>query len=293
MTEAVAERKQGVAIVANDKISEWLLPFLESYRASNAATDLYLIPYDDDVELTRRAAEVYGATWVEDDMRQLDELAKRLYPLSPYRRRRLRKLQTLALPLDRVVYIDVDTLLFRDVRPLFERMVPGENDFIVASTSDEYVYNDKHSQIDFLKGVVLFSDGFWLTSRHVIGIRDFQDVVEAEEKLFHAVRKRGGLYAQPLVNFVVHRRGLRVRSLSDFMPGASNESFYKVTTARFAEDGLPVDLYGCHIYFMHWAGAVSTPRDRFFDGAWLEYAKAAAERMSAAGPVRGRSAGLL
>jgi hypothetical protein len=293
MTEAVVGRKQGVAIVANDKISEWLLPFLESYRASNAETELYLIPYDDDVELTRRAAEVYGATWVEDDMRQLDELAKRLYPLSPYRRRRLRKLQSLALPLDRVVYIDVDTLLFRDVRPLFERLTPGETDFVVASTSDDYVYNDKHSQIDFLKGVVLFSDGFWLTSRHVLGIRDFQDVVESEEKLFHAVRKRGGLYAQPLVNFVVHRRGLRVRSLSQYMPGASDESFYKVTTARFAEDGLPVDLNGCHIYFMHWAGAVSTPKERFFDGAWLEYAKAAAERMSAAGAVRGRRAVLL
>jgi hypothetical protein len=226
-------------------------------------------------------------------MRQLDELAKRLYPLSPYRRRRLRKLQTLALPLDRVVYIDVDTLLFRDVRPLFERVTPGETDFVVASTSDDYVYNDKQSQVDFLKGVLLFSDGFWLTSRHVLGIRDFQDIVEAEEKLFHSVRKRGGLYAQPLVNFVVHRRGLRVRSLSECMPGASDESFYKVTTARFAEDGLPLDEQGREIYFMHWAGAVSTPKDRFFDGAWLEYAKAAAQRMSAAGSGRGRRAGLL
>jgi hypothetical protein len=292
MTEAAAERKQGVAIVANDKVSEWLLPFLESYRASNAASDLYLIPYDDDVEVTRRAADVYGATWVEDDMRELDELAKRLYPLSPYRRRRLRKLQSLALPLDRVVYIDVDTLLFRDVRPLFERLSAGENDFIVASTSDDFVYNDKHSQYDFLKGVVLFSDGFFVTSRHILGIRDFHDVVEAEEKLFHAVRKRGGLYAQPLVNFVVHRRGLQVRSLQDCLPDASNESFYKVKTARF-EQGGPVDLHGRGIFFIHWAGAIQTPKDRFFDSVWLDYTKAAAERMSAAGAGKVRRAGLL
>lgn len=292
MTEAAVERKNGVAIVANDKVSEWLLPFLESYRASNAETELYLIPYDDDIELTRRAAEVYGAAWVEDDMRELDELAKRLYPLSPYRRRRLRKLQSLALPLDRVVYIDVDTLLFRDVRPLFERLSPGEFDFIVASTSDDYVYNDKHAQYDFLKGVVLFNDGFFVTSRQILGIRDFQDVVEAEEKLFHAVRKRGGLYAQPLVNFVVHRRGLRVRSLEECLPHASNESFYKVKTARL-EGGQPVDLHGRDIYFIHWAGAIQTPKDRIFDGAWLEYAKAAAERMNAAGAAKVRRAGLL
>jgi hypothetical protein len=278
MTDVAPAPTQGVAIVANDKISEWLLPFLESYRASNAATRLYVIPYDDEVEQTRRAAEIYGATWVEDDMRQLDDLAKRLYPLSPYRRRRLRKLYTLALPLDRVVYIDVDTLLFRDVRPLFEQVRPGETDFIVASTSDEYVYNDKQSQVDFLKDVLLFSDGFWLTSRHVLGIRDFQDVVEAEEKLFHAIRKRGGLYAQPLVNFVVHRRGLRVRTLEECLPGASNESFYKLKKASFT-DGGPVDVNGNAIYFIHWAGAVETPKDDFFDGAWLDYAKAAARRL--------------
>jgi hypothetical protein len=278
MIDVAPAPKQGVAIVANDKISEWLLPFLESYRASNPATDLYVIPYDN-VDLTRRAAQVYGATWVEDDMRQLDELAKRLYPLSPYRRRRLRKLQTLALPLDRVVYIDVDTLLFRDVRPLFERLTPGETDFIVASKSDDYVYNDKQSQVDFLKGVLLFSDGFWLTSRHLLGIRDFQDVMEAEEKLFHAVRKRGGLYAQPLVNFVVHRRGLRVRSLGECLPGVSNESFYKLKMASFTEDG-PIDFHGNAIYFVHWAGAVETPKEDYFDQAWINYAKAAAKRMS-------------
>ena len=60
MREASTKPRQGVAIVANDKIVEWLLPFLESYRATNAATDLYLIPYDDNVTITRRAA----STWL-------------------------------------------------------------------------------------------------------------------------------------------------------------------------------------------------------------------------------------
>ena len=49
-------KRYGIAIVANDKIADWLLPFLESYHATNAATPLYLIPYDDNVAITRRAA---------------------------------------------------------------------------------------------------------------------------------------------------------------------------------------------------------------------------------------------
>jgi hypothetical protein len=280
VSESAAGPRRGIAIVANDKVAEWLLPFLESYRATNAATDLYLIPYDDNVERTRRAAQAYGAIWVDDDMLELDGLARRLYPLSPYRRRRLRKLQALALPLDQVIYLDVDIILFRDFSPLFDRLQPGETDFIVASTSDDYVYNEKYAQYEFFKDVKLFSDGFFLTSSSIIGIRDFRDVVECEEKLFHQVRKRGGLYAQPLVNFVVHRRGLRVRSLSECLAGASDESFYKVKTASFREDG-PADFHGADIYFIHWAGAVQTPKHGFFDAAWLAHAKNAAARMEA------------
>jgi hypothetical protein len=270
--------KDGIAIVANDKIIEWLLPFLESYQATNAATDLYLIPYDGNVKATRRAAEVYGVHWVGDDMIELDRLAQRLYPLSPYRRRRLRKLQALALPLDRVIYLDVDTILFRDFRPVFDGLRPGEADFVIASVSNEYVYNGSHVEHEFLKDVKLFNDGFFATSRSIISLRDFGEVIDRDEKLFHSVRKRGGLYAQPLVNFVVHRRNLRVRSLQECVPRASNESFYKATHPYFRDDG-PVDCYGNEIYFAHWAGAVTMPRGRIFDRAWQEYAKKAAARI--------------
>jgi hypothetical protein len=270
--------KDGIVIVANDKIIEWLLPFLESYRATNSATDLYLIPYDENVKATRQAADVYGVHWVGDDMLELDRLARRLYPLSPYRRRRLRKLQALALPLDRVIYLDVDTILFRDFRPVFDRLRPGEADFIIASISDEYVYNNSHVEHEFLKGVKLFNDGFFLTSRNIVSLHDFHDVIDRDEKMYHSIRKRGGLYAQPLVNFVVHRRNLRVRSLSECVPDASDETFYKATHPFFRDDG-PVDCHGKEIYFAHWAGAVTTPRGRVFDHAWREYAKKAAVRM--------------
>lgn len=276
---SAVQAKTGIAIVANDRVAMWLLPFLESYRATNAATDLYLIPYDENVELTRRAAQVYGAIWVDDGLEALDALARRLYPLAPYLRRRLRKLQALALPLDRVIYLDVDTILFRDFAPLFERLQPGEADFIVASSSDKYVYNEKYAKADLFKDAKLFNDGFFLTASSILNLDHFIDVLDREEKLFHAARKRGGLFAQPLVNFVVHRRNLKVRSLSECMPGASDESFYKVKTAAFGDDG-PADCNGDAIYFIHWAGAATAPKTRFFDAAWQAYATAAKARMA-------------
>jgi hypothetical protein len=271
--------KQGIAIVANDRVLHWLLPFLESYLETNSGLPLHLIPFDDNVAATRRAAERYGAIWVEDEMTELDALARRLYPFFPQHRRRLRKLQALALPLDQVIYVDVDTILFRDFRNVFGKLQPGEADFVIASTSEDYVYNRRRSEHAFLSGATLFNDGFFLTSRHILSLADFQRVVDADEDLFHEVRKRGMLFAQPLVNFVVHRLGLKLRGLADCVANASNESFYKAEGVRLSGNG-PLDWQGREIYFAHWAGAVGRPKRRIFDSLWQDYAQRARIRMA-------------
>ena len=76
------KRKYGIAILANDKVIDWLLPFLESYLQTNAHIPLYLIPYNDNCEKTKRIAELYGVTFVEIDSKALDALSKKFYPLA-------------------------------------------------------------------------------------------------------------------------------------------------------------------------------------------------------------------
>ncbi len=272
---------RGIAVVANDRISDWLLPFLESYRATNPETPLYLIPYDDNLALTRRAADIYGVHLVTEDSRELDAMASRLYPLFPGHRRRLRKFLSLALPLDEVLYIDVDTILFCDVSEVFGKLEPGRTEFIMASTSEEYVYNKKRAKYDFLRDVRLFNDGFFLTSNKILSLQHFYEVIERDEAIFHDVRKHGMLFAQPLSNFVTHRRGLKIASVAECVSGASDESFYKAKDVRFDAEGLPLDGAGNRIFFAHWAGAVSLPSRRVFDKAWLDYAKRAQARMKA------------
>jgi hypothetical protein len=271
-------RKYGMATIANDKIIQWLLPFLESYLATNMSTPLYIIPYDDNVPLTRRAAEIYGANFVEPDSADLDDLAKRLYPMFPAHRRRVRKFLSLALPLDEVIYFDADVILFRDFSSMFGRLEAGKNDFIVAAQTRDYVYNKTSEQFDFLRGAMLFNDGFFVASNSILGLRDFLEVIERDEAIFHAVRQRGMLFAQPLTNFVVHRLGLRVTPLYKCIPGASGESFYKAEGVTFDAEG-PRDAMGDEIYFAHWAGAVTLPNRRIFDAAWRQYATRAAGRV--------------
>jgi hypothetical protein len=274
-----AKSRYGVAIVGNDKIIDWLVPFLESYRETNASLPLYLIPYDDNVTRTRRAAEVYGAHFIEEEPVEIDRLAKELYPgIFNSNRRRLRKLQALSLDLDEVAYVDVDVILFRDFTPIFGRLEAGKSEFIVASPSFEYVYNERRSEYPFLADALLFNDGFWVTSNRFLSLSNFIDTMANDAAIFHDVRKRGQLFAQPLVNFVTHRRGVKIALLRDLVENASHESFYKAPGISFV-DGKPVDPDGREIYFAHWAGATALPSTGVFDAAWTRLSKAAWARM--------------
>jgi hypothetical protein len=275
---AASTKNYGMATIANDKVIQWLLPFLESYLVTNASTPLYVIPYDGNVLLTRRAAEIYGVNFVEPDSVELDALAKRLYPIFPAHRRRLRKLLSLALPLDEVIYLDADVILFRDFSSMFGRLEAGNTDLIVAAQTTDYVYNVNRERFDFLRGAMLFNDGFFVASRFILNLQNFLDVIDRDEAIFHAVRQRGMLFAQPLTNFVVHRLGLRIAPLYTCVPGASGESFYKAQGVTFDAGG-PRDSRGGEIYFAHWAGAMTLPGRRVFDAAWRQYANLAAARM--------------
>lgn len=269
----------GIATIANDKVYDWVVPFLESWRQTNSQTPLYVIPYDDNCDLTRQACAVFGAHFVEPDNASLDALAKRLYPLYPKHRRRLRKFLSLALPLDEVLYVDVDIVLLRDMSCFFGKLEAGRTDFIVAAPTSEYVYNRKRSDYPYLKDVTLFNDGFFVTSNTILALEDFQTVMDADEAAFHAVRQRGMLFAQPLTNFVTHRKGLKIVPMFDLQPRTSGESFYKAEGVTFDANGLPLDERGDEIYFAHWAGAITLPRRRAFDAAWQKFAEAGAARI--------------
>ncbi|OAI25616.1 hypothetical protein A1351_16395 [Methylosinus sp. R-45379] len=270
-----ADRRYGVSIVANDKVIDWLLPFLESYSVTNSSLPLYLIPYDDNMSLTKRAAELYGATIVESEPVEIDRLSYQLYPgIFNANRRRLRKLQALVLPLDEVAYVDVDVILFRDLRPVFGRLERGKVEFIVASPSFDYVYNENRKRHAFLDDALLFNDGFWVTSSRFLTLSDVLATIDSDVEMFHDIRKRGQLFAQPLMNFVVHRRGLKTALLPHCVDNASHENFYKAPGITF-RDGKPLDPDGKEIYLAHWAGALSLPSHDIFAGAWKELSKAA------------------
>ena len=270
-------KRRGVAILANDGICDWLLPFLDSYRQHNPDLPIYLIPYDDRMDRVARAAAAYGVTIVDDDLSRIDRLAATLYPLNPQRRHRLRKFQCLGLDLNEVMYIDVDTIVFRDMSVFFGKLQPGTADFIIASTSPEWVYTKRMRDYPELANATLFSDGFFVTSPAILSLDRLIDTVSSRRAIFRAVRK-WNTYAQPVANFAVHSLGLKIASLNELMPAASCETFYLAKGIKFGDHG-PWDAAGREIFFAHWAGAKLLPAHDVFSPAWQHHAASAAARI--------------
>ena len=273
-----ARKRVGVAILANDGIYDWLLPFLESFRAHNPDMATYLIPFDNRMTRTTRAAAAYDVTLVTDDLAPIDRLAWNIYPFFfKGFRRRLRKFQCLALPLDEVLYIDVDTIVLRDFAPLFGHVKPNEADFIIASRSPSWVYNERRADYPDLVDAVRFSDGFFVTSPAILSRERMIELMRRDRRIFRRVRKPQ-TFAQPVANFTVHRLGLKIASLTELMPWASTETFY-LAKGITLEPGGPKDKDGKDIFFAHWAGARKLPTDKVFDGMWRDFAARAARRM--------------
>ena len=273
------EANIGIAIIANDNVVHWLLPFLESYRETNSSIPLYLIPYNDNTKETRRISQAYGIEFADIDCNELDALSKKLFPFSLGKRFRLRKLLSLALPLEKVIYLDVDIILFKDLRPLVRFIEPDVVDFVIVGDVTDYVYNKKHLKYDYLRDATMFNDGFFITSNKILTVQDFYEAMAKDEKVFDEVRQRGGLYAQPLTNYVVHRKGLKMSSISQLIDGASSESYHKAQGVTFLADG-PKDIDGKDIYFAHWPGITGVPKGGLFDDAWHYYSRKAAARMA-------------
>jgi len=256
----------GVAILANDRVHDWLIAFLESFRQHNPDLALFVLPYDDRTEKVRALADRYRFTFVDHDFAELDHFARRLYPLHPMRRRRVRKFGALDLDLDAVIYADIDTVVLHDFGPLADLLRPGEAELIYASRSPGYVYRNGFQAIPGLENATEFSDGFFVTSRRFLTTRRLIDTVSANLATFRTVRQ-SRVYTQPILNFVVHTTGVPVRAVSQVTADLSDETYYKgegITRegARF------LDKEGREMLLMHWAGPAKLKDDENFADLW-------------------------
>lgn len=261
----------GVAVMANDRVYGWFVPFLRSFRDHNPDLPAVVIPYHKDMRRTAAAAADHGVEVLDRDFSSIDRFARRLFPRNRYRRFKLRKLAVFDLPFETTIYIDIDTLVLASFAPLADVLAPGEAELVYASETPGWVYKPGFESVPQLAAGPLFSDGFFVSGGRFLTSEQIMETAREKLALFRALR-RDDVYSQPLINFAAHLRGLALKPVSAVTPDLSDVTFYRSDGITEA-DGAYYDAEGRKLLFVHWAGAKvgDAGADARFGALWQRY----------------------
>jgi hypothetical protein len=257
--------------MANDRVYDWFLPFLRSFRAHNPDMPGVVIPYHNDMKRTAAAAAEHNFEVAGYDFAMLDRFARKLFPRNRYRRRKLRKLAVFDLPFETTIYLDIDTLVLANFDALADVLTPGEAELVYASLSPEWVYKPGYKDVPALARGPLFSDGFFVTAKRFLTTAQVMETIRENLALYRSLRQ-DDVYCQPVVNFTAHMRGLALRPVSAVTPNLSDVTFYRAD-GIVAGDGGYRDADGRQVLFVHWAGAKTgdAGADPRFGALWRGY----------------------
>jgi hypothetical protein len=282
---------RALAFMANDRYLDWAKPFLESVRSKDAALPIYCIPHGGPMEGVLALRDTFGFDVLTEGLDRLDPFAERLFPRHPRHRANLRKYAALTLPVDEVAYFDIDLLMLVEPKRLFGHIEAGRVDLVYFSISPEWVYRaDKIDEAQALfPDMRLLSAGAFVTSRKTLSIEAIIGTIEENMALYRSLR-RAKVYDQPVLNFVLHRLGKRVRHVSELDPSLAGMASVRNPNLLCAEGRIVDRAATGDVLAVHWAGPAKSRIGRLNPRAWpmqrfLEALRQQAEQRIRGGPT--------
>lgn len=246
-----------VYTMASDAMLAYAAVFFESFRRYNPTLPLWVIPYDT-CDKIAPLAKRYGARMVKRDFRDFDAWAATLFDRPIFYglidiSRRLRKFAAFESAASEFMYIDLDSIVLSSLDPLFGFVASGQAQLLYTLGGGDWVYNS-HGATEPPPGE-RFADGLFVTSSLYLNLAQIRRTVAEDEALYKAVR-RAELISQPLLNFVCHRRGMRLVSAGKLGVAAIDVNIGETETASMARtvDGDIRTGEGQAILRAHWAG---------------------------------------
>jgi hypothetical protein len=247
----------GIYFLANDRVRELVIPFLNSVRTVEPTRPLCLIPFDDDYHEIEGFAKTYNFTIWSDAyaLARCDAISRRFHKSVTGQ---YRKLVAWEGPFEEFAYIDVDTILLASLDRVFPLL--SKYDAITGTSNMEsikrFVWRDNaESVFPGLDTTYSANTGFVLSKRGVLTLQD----AEKKANLAQPFKEYMALECteQPFLNYLLVTSGRRYTSLSEIRKkhgrAASSEQEIpgEVWGGRFDE---VLHGKGSSTLFVHWAG---------------------------------------
>jgi len=254
-----SNRVRGIYFLANNRIFDLAIAFLNSLRVHNPTIPLCLIPFDDDIRLLTEVSARYNFTIYDDDdiISRCDKIGQ---AICGRQCGQFRKLCAFAGPFDEFIYIDCDTILMGD--PYFAYQFLEQNDFIFSHSNTlglrRWVWKDSIFATKALtEPQIAFSanTGFFCSRRDALGVSNLEENLKSAVEL--ASHMELMCAEQPYLNYVIVTSGKRYTSLLEM---SKDYKEWLVPLERWAGRAMfslhkdSVDHKSKNIFLYHWAG---------------------------------------
>ena len=254
-----APKRLGVYFLANDRVYDLTVAFLNSFRLSNPEIELCMIPYDANSKRVIGLRHSYDFSLLDDEdlFRNCDNVGKLFHNqvVGQYR-----KLAAWAGIFDEFIYIDVDTLVLKNVDFCFQFL--PEYDFVLSHSNIETIRRWVWKESIFASGELLddqinfaANTGFIISRK---GALCRSQIASAAEKALKLAPHMELLCAeQPFLNYLIVTSGRPYTSLHVLKhKGGLNlpEEIWAGTPGGVVNAGQVWFGNGREPLLLHWAG---------------------------------------
>ncbi len=255
-------KTKGVYFIANDKVIELTIAFLNSFRKFNPKISLCLIPFRDDVSEISRLKEKYNFSIYSDIeiLNLCDSMSEKFHSntIGHYR-----KLAIWEGPFDEFVYIDIDMLVLKNIDFAFKLL--DHYNFITSCSNleseEKWVWKDSIYQTDLLNDEQIkyaANTGFIVSSKHAITIEEIKEKLKDAVKLAPHMELK--CMDQPFINYLIVTSNIKYTSLFSLMNSTlfpeNYIEFWAGIKRKNMKNGFITYYKGKphDIFLIHWAG---------------------------------------
>lgn len=255
---------QGVYFMANNKVVDLVIAFLNSFRIHNKDLPLCLIPYNDDIEQIEALKDIYNFS-VFDNKELLeicDTISVKFHgnTVGAYR-----KMVAWEGKFEQFIYIDIDTIVLESLSFVWKNLSHCKIFTSHSNLSEirkwvwkDSIYENKKLSIKQIEYAT--NTGFIVSTKNILSMNWIIDQVEEALTLKEDMELL--CMEQPFLNYLIVTSGYNYGSLLQFTlrgigRGANKDiklEFWAGLPGGIVKKGILIDPYRRPLFLVHWAG---------------------------------------
>jgi hypothetical protein len=274
------EAAEGVICLANDAVIDGLIALCESVRRHDPALPLTVIPFNDNIALTRDTVSEYGFDVLYDpSIAAIDLVSAEYWPKDEHRQRAMRKFCAFCGPYERFFFLDSDIVTLTSLASYFEAFRETDADFVWFSPDLNNVYHPGPVRDEMVSrySTAAFNGGQFMSRRGVLTPAILGELVKSARPYRYGFVD---ILEQSLINFAVDVGGVSKVAGRDLVPDravAAAAMRLRDVQGRLVIDDPRTPDSGRPVSLIHWSGYKPVPLMPYRQ-TWLSYRLAGKSR---------------